>query len=595
VVTLNASANILATSSNSYSTPAVPFCTTGPSFFVPGLNVLTVTVKNLGGRTGMAMVAKLEAICGPDCVCGCPEGTVLVDGTCVPTNPIDLRVDKENTPGGGGGTWFNVWVTNVGPPITFPAGAITIDEVIPTGMTVSSVTGTGWTCVPLSMVGPGTMHCTYNLAGSLGTGVSLSSTMVVHYTTTGPGPFINCAIVGVGSSVGVDTNPSNDKACVEVTGTPVDVGIVKTGATTPWCPAPFYVFTITVTNGPNPWPGTGNIVVTDTVPANMTFGPIPPPPPWSCPAGIIPAGTTFTCTYVGPPLAANANQVLPPIVIPATPTVGPPFPPYVNCASVAITPSSGYTDTNPANNNFCTPPVLKPAVCCQPPAFMNAEGICTCPPPQVLDIVAGICVNPPPICPSPQVPNVDGICACPAPMQPGAVPGQCLCPNGTAPVGGACVTPPPLCPPPQQMIPGVGCKCPLPMVTGATPDTCLCPTGTALVNGACVPVDICPPGTVRKGRECVKVEIVCKSPLVPNAAGTDCVRKPTEKKKTRAAPECPKGQEMVRGKCRVPERKSQDTDRIPRIDLRGLGGFGGGGGRRQGGGGTGGGGGGPVR
>src|SRR5665647_2016857 len=135
--------------------------------------------------TGMSMIAKLEAICGPDCICECPPGTVNKDGTCVPTKPIDLKIDKENTPGGGGGHWFNVWVTNAGAPITFLAGGITITENIPAGMNVTGVTGTGWSCVPPAMVGPGTMHCTYNLAGSLATNASLSSTMVVHYTTTG--------------------------------------------------------------------------------------------------------------------------------------------------------------------------------------------------------------------------------------------------------------------------------------------------------------------------------------------------------------------------------------------------------------------------
>ena len=330
------------------------------------------------------------------------------DGQCLPTTPIDLKIDKENTPGGGGGTWFKVWVTNVGPPITFAAGDITIDEVIPSGMTVSGVTGTGWSCVPPTMVGPGTMHCTYNLAGSLGTNVSLSDTMVVHYTTSGPGPFVNCAIVGVGSNVGTDTNPSNDKACVEVTGTPgkrIDVGIAKAGGTTPYCPAPNYAFHITVTNGPSPWPGTGNIVVTDTVPANMTFAPITSPP-WSClPAGVLPAGTTFKCTYNGP--APTATQVLPPINISATATIGPPFPPYINCASVAIPSSSGYVNGNFANNNACVT-VTKPSSC-------NS-----CPPPQVM--------------------NADGICMCPPPMVPGAVAGSCACPAGTTLVGGKCVS-----------------------------------------------------------------------------------------------------------------------------------------------------------
>ncbi len=160
MVTLNAPGNVVATSSNSYNTPAVPFCAPA-SFFVPGLNVLTVTVKNNPpgtvpmNPTGMAMIAKLEAVCGPDCVCECPPGYGEQGRhmLCQPT-PIDLKIEKENTPGGGGGHWFNVWVTNVGSPITFPAGGVTITENIPAGMTVTGVTGTGWSCVPPTMSGP---------------------------------------------------------------------------------------------------------------------------------------------------------------------------------------------------------------------------------------------------------------------------------------------------------------------------------------------------------------------------------------------------------------------------------------------------------
>ena len=64
--------------------------------------------------------------------------------------------------------------------------------------------------------------------------------------------------------------------------------------------------------------------------------------------------------------------------------------------------------------------------------------------------------------------------------------------------------------------------CPPPMVPGPVPGQCICPTGTVQVGKECVKEDPCPPGTVRKGRECVR-PIVCRAPLIPNAAGTDCV------------------------------------------------------------------------
>ena len=324
----------------------------------------------------------------------------------------------------------------------------------------------------------------------------------------------------------------------------IDVGIAKTGGTTPACLVPAYYFGVTVTNLGGAWPGTNNIVVTDTVPANMTFGPITAPG-WSCPTGIIPAGTTFTCTYTGP--TPTAGQVLPTIGIPATPTVGPPFPPYTNSASVAITTSSGYVDSNPANDNATTPPVTKPSSCdCPSPQVMNADGICVNPPP-------------PPICPPPLV--------------PGPIKGQCICPLGTVMVDGQCVK---------------RTTCDPPMVPGP-------------VAGQC----ICGPGYTLRGKKCVKT-LVCRPPLVPNAAGTDCVcrgglvlrggkcvepvvcRAPAKLNKAGTGCNCPEGTTKRGNSCVEKEKPRIRTEGVIRgIDvIRGIGG-GGGSGRNGGGGGGG--------
>ena len=101
-----------------------------------------------------------------------------------------------------------------------------------------------------------------------------------------------------------------DGLCVKTT--PIDLGIQKTGGTSPACRVRDYIFTITVTNVGAGWPASGNVVVHDTVPAGMTFT-VPPP---CVPSGVLSAGTPFTCTYTGP--APAAGQPLPAINIQAT-------------------------------------------------------------------------------------------------------------------------------------------------------------------------------------------------------------------------------------------------------------------------------------
>jgi hypothetical protein len=73
--------------------------TANASQFVPGMNNLTVTVGNqVGSRTGLSVVAKLTAVCGADCVCGCPPGTVSQDGKCVPVKNQTGKTGHQTRP-----------------------------------------------------------------------------------------------------------------------------------------------------------------------------------------------------------------------------------------------------------------------------------------------------------------------------------------------------------------------------------------------------------------------------------------------------------------------------------------------------------------
>jgi hypothetical protein len=566
----------------------------------------------------------------------CCSGEIKVIMPECPKPPIDVKVEKENTPGGGQGNGFNIWVTNVGAPITFTAGQLTVKDVIPAGYKVITQTSPNWTCLPVPATGPATILCTYNLAGSLGTGVALTDSIVfTGLLTNHEQPLKNCAIVSIAAGVGVDGNQTNDQACVNIedkkvgeliftkkvfyegpillpvqpypvtvtcgsstttlnllpnvsqsignipygTGcsfveptppapatacpakkvgvwatvfTPpssitinapvinilvantltcqpkeslVDLGIKKTGATTP-VQRPNYVFDMTVTNIGAAIGSGGTIVVTDTVPANMTFNTMGGSG-WACvpPGG--PAGTQITCTYGS---AAVSGQVLPVIHVDATATGGAPYPPVTNCALVGVATASGLSDTNAANNSSCVT-VTKPRIC-SPPLVANTEGICVQPPP-----------------------------ACLPPMVPGPIAGQCMCPQGSVLRGKECVK---------------VTTCQPPMVPGPVAGQCICPQGTVL-----------------RGKECVR-PIVCKSPLVPNAAGTACgcrpglvlrqgrcvepveCRAPATLNSAGTACQCPRGMVAKGNSCIERERPRVDPNDVIR-NIPGVFGPGGGG------------------
>jgi hypothetical protein len=474
VVTLNAPGNIIAScpNSNCFATPPVNFCHVGPSFFVPGLNVITVTVKNVPGGafnpTGMSMIAKLEAICGPDCQCGCPPGTLLEGKECVKAGSIIVKkeVTTYNTliPWPSPGPLFPMTLTCSAPPQSWSFslnnnGTYTANN-IPFGKTCTVAEG-AMPAFPPNLCPRGTVPLWTPPPSTTPASVVINGTtvtMIVHNSVTCEEP--DDGRLSVTKKVDPD---------------PRGIGTTLSFPMTVTCTNPNASYTLTI-------PGN-----TSSVPHNL------------------PVGSHCTVTETQPALPPGCTW-LPPTFSPATVPI-----------------ASGLNQELVTNGYTCHGGPV-----CPPPQIMNVDGICTCPngqPP-----VGGACGPTPPVCPPPQVPNVDGICACPAPMLPGAILGQCICPQGTTLVNGACVPtspPPPTCQPPLVMIPGVGCGCPRgeelvgkecvkpivckpPQVPNAANTGCVCPGNEVLRRGKCVEPEKpkrrikCPRGTELQDGECVK-------------------------------------------------------------------------------------------
>jgi hypothetical protein len=493
--------------------------------------------------------------------------------------PIDVAIGKENTPAGGQGNAFNIWVTNVGAPITFPAGAggLTVTDAIPPGMNVTSVNAPNWTCKPVPLTGPGTMTCIYNLAGSLATGAQLPDAIVVNAVITNhEQPLKNCAQIAIGATVGLDTNPSNNQACVPVTGTGIGKLVVEkkvknnTNASNAVIDA--MVFPIGVTCGPpsnlNASFGLhnggshaeNNIAVGSVCKVTEAISTLPPAPRrvcgdgstavWSPPvitptSATIGSGTTvftvvneLTCKRTGEVGSLVVTKKVidhSPLPIPASQT----YPVTVTCGGIVknLTLVEGVSQTvsNIPLGTSCSvvegPVAALPNVC--PVRTTPTWSTVYVPPGPVLVNAATTAVT---IVNTLTCSQLQG---CLPPLIPGAIPGTCVCPRGEVLVGKECVKPP---------------ACVLPLV---------------LVGVQC----ICPPGTVQQGKECVK-QPICVLPLIP--LGGQCVCPPGTVKQGKDCVrpiDCLPSQILVGGKCACPPgtvQQGQACVKLPACDVPGM-------------------------
>ncbi|MEJ0027653.1 MAG: DUF5979 domain-containing protein [Rhizomicrobium sp.] len=253
----------------------------------------------------------------------------VVGGHCGPPPCLlDLQSAITLNPDGTG----TLTITGSGPP-----------GFNPTTLNVHTTTPGVGIAPPTRTVPPGPINTTFVL-----TGVT-------------PGQSIDIQIDAVDPGAG--TNGS-DKCCSSTITVVVpreehhhhtDVAIQKTATSEGQGPADGsgYIYTLAVTNVSEPINGQNNVVVTDVVPAGLSFASATGTD-WNC-VGPFPiaAGGTLTCTYTGSGTVAT-GQFLPPITVVSTNArPGVPLPTVTNCAHVGFATGSGLTDYNPVNDQSC--------------------------------------------------------------------------------------------------------------------------------------------------------------------------------------------------------------------------------------------------
>ncbi len=160
------------------------------------------------------------------------------------------------------GAQFTVTVTNSGTPSTI--GVVTLTDTVPTGLTPTAASGTGWTCA----VTGATVTCTRSDA--LAPGASYPPvTITVNVAANAPASVANTATISGGGDVNTANNTATDVATILPAASQVaDLAVTKTDGQTSYAPGTAISYTITVTNaGPATAAG---FSVADNVPAAIT-------------------------------------------------------------------------------------------------------------------------------------------------------------------------------------------------------------------------------------------------------------------------------------------------------------------------------------
>jgi uncharacterized repeat protein (TIGR01451 family) len=193
----------------------------------------------------------------------------LVNGWPKPSNPAVLSITKTHTGNftqGQQNALYTVTVSNAanaGPT----SGTVTVTETAPSGLTLVSMAGTGWTCAASS--------CTRGDA--LSAGLSYPAiTVTVNVAASATSPQVNAVGVSGGGSASAAANDST-----VINPNPAVLSITKTHTGNFTQGQQNAVYTVTVSNAASAGPTSGTVTVTETAPSGLTL--------------VSMAGTGWTC------------------------------------------------------------------------------------------------------------------------------------------------------------------------------------------------------------------------------------------------------------------------------------------------------------
>ena len=225
-------------------------------------------------------------------------------------------------------------VSNVGSGPS--SGTVTVTETPPPGLTVTALSGTGWTCTVA------TRTCTRSDALAPGASYPPITVTTSVGASAPPGTVTNTAVVSGGGDSNSTNNTATDPTIIAAPAPGMDLTITKTHSPNTVVPGQTFTYFVTVLNVGSS-PSSGPVTVTETPPAGVTVTAL--------------SGTGWTCTVAT--LTCTRSDALAPATsypeISVTASVGASVAPGTVTNTAVV---SGGGDPNTGNNTATDPTVI---------------------------------------------------------------------------------------------------------------------------------------------------------------------------------------------------------------------------------------------
>ena len=246
----------------------------------------------------------------------------------LPSTTPDLTIQKTHAGSfvqGQAGAAYTIAAKNIGTGPT--SGTVSVTDTVPTGLSATSIAGSGWNCA--QPAGP----CSRSDALAVN-GNYPAIILTVNVANNAPASVTNTASVSGGGETNTANNTSNDVTSITPQVLPPILTVGKTHAGNFTQGQTGATYTVTVSNAAGAGATSGQVQVTETVPAGLALIGMTGPAPWACVGNacvrsdVLNPGGSYPAIRVTVNVAANATS------------------PQVNAVSVSGGGSSGANATD---------------------------------------------------------------------------------------------------------------------------------------------------------------------------------------------------------------------------------------------------------